>query len=340
MRAKKLILFLTVLLLLVLVAACTTKMVTVSFYADGELCREVRVEKGKKIDYDEIPAVPEKPGYKGVWSDAALDDAVDSDLRIDAVYTINSYTVTFRADGKVVATRTVTMGKTVSDVPAVPEKAGYTGAWSISSESFASLNSDTVVDAVYTRNAVTVTFYKSTFTYNVARVTAGDNVEPNTYYVFTDDYVLTEDTVFVEGKSYFTRTRDYFAVMDAEDGVVVGNVPDPPAQDGYSVKWMKINPTPTGDILTTPDFNNVTESISVVAYPFITISLVDSFTGRSSFVAYDIGETVQSVRPLSATLTDYEFYSWYLDEDLKTPASRSPIRRHSSSLTIMSLPRA
>ena len=329
MKAKKFLFLLTVLLLLLTVAACTTKMVTVSFYADGELYKEIRVEKGSYVE--DIPAVPEKPGYTGVWSDSEL-IGINSDLRVDAIYTRNSYTVTFRADGKVIETRTVTSGKTISNIPDVPAKEGYSGVWSISQTDFSSLTSDTIVDAVYTRLAVYVTFYKDSFTYAVAPVKAGNPVEPNTYYVLTDDYALTEDTVFSEGVTYYTRTRDFFGIMSAEDGKLVGSVPEPPAQDGYSVKWMQINSTPTGDILTTPDFNNVESSISVVAYPYITVSLVDTFTNRSSSVSYDIGQTVSSVRPLAVSLTDYEFYAWYLDEGLKEPASFPCLFSHNVTL--------
>ena len=329
MKAKKILFLFTVFLLLLTVAACMTKMVTVSFYADGELYKEIRVEKGGYVE--EIPPVPEKEGYTGVWSDNEL-AKVDTDLRVDAVYTLNSYTVTFRADGKVIETRTVAAGKSISSIPAVPEKAGYSGEWSISQSDFSSLTADTIVDAVYTRLAVSVTFYKNSFTYTVAPVKAGNAIEPNTYYVLTDDYVLTEDTTFRDGVTYYTRTRDFFASMSAENGKLVGELPLPPAQDGYSVKWMKINSTPTGDILTTPDFSNVENSFSVVAYPYITVSLVDTFTDKNSYVSFDIGQTVSAVRPLAASLDDYEFYAWYLDEEMKEQASFPCLFTHNVTL--------
>ncbi len=329
MKAKKFLFLLTVLLLFLTVAACTTKMVTVSFYADGVLYEEIRVEKGSYVE--DIPPVPEKPGYIGVWSDNELVE-VNDDLRVDAIYTRNSYTVTFRADGRIIATRTVVSGKTISNIPDVPEKEGYSGAWSISQTDFSSLTSDTVVDAVYTRLDVYVTFYKNSFTYAVAPVKTGNPVEPNTYYVLTDDYALTEDAVFQDGVTYYTRTRDFFGIMSAEEGKLVGSLPEPPAQEGYSVKWMQINSTPTGDILTTPDFNNVESSFSVVAYPYITVSLVDNFTNRRSSVSYDIGQTVSSVRPLAVALADYEFYAWYLDESLKEPVSFPCLFSHNVTL--------
>ena len=72
---------------------------------------------------------------------------------------VQTYKVTFVADGKTVKTMNVTEGYTLkdSDYPAVPEKAGYTGAW----QRYTSpVKSNVTVSATYTK---ITTYYKVTF---------------------------------------------------------------------------------------------------------------------------------------------------------------------------------
>ena len=65
-----------------------------------------------------------------------------------------TYTVTFKADGVEVAVVEYTMGDTeLKNVPEVPAKDGYTGAW----ESYTLNNNNIVVNAVYTENEPTET---------------------------------------------------------------------------------------------------------------------------------------------------------------------------------------
>ncbi len=311
MKTKKLLFLLCILLLIVMAAACTTEMVTVSFYADGALYRQIRVEKGGYID--EFPPVPEKEGYKGVWSNEEL-NKINSDTRVDAIYTKSTYSVTFRVDGVVVETKVLDYGKIIADIPDVPEKEGYTGNWNISQDAFAFLTTDTIVDAVYEKIAVTVVFYKNAYDYSLASVRAGQPVEANKYYELQSDFVLTEDTEFVAGKSYYTRARQYYATLYAEDGALTSKIPDPPEEAGHSVKWMRIDSTPTGDVLSTPDFSNITGSFSVVAYPYVSVQLVDEQTERNATVSFEIGETVSEIVPPVTTLTNYKFFGWYTDD--------------------------
>lgn len=78
---------------------------------------------------------------------------VDNDTVIlYATWEINTYNVTFKADGKIVDTQTVEYGKDAV-LPSVPEKDGYTGEWN-SNGKF--ITSATVIEAVYTENSVEV----------------------------------------------------------------------------------------------------------------------------------------------------------------------------------------
>jgi LPXTG-motif cell wall-anchored protein len=57
-------------------------------------------------------------------------------------------TVTFKSEGNADIVKTVSSGGTLTDIPAVPEKAGYTGAWDTTD--FSNITANKVVTAVYT----------------------------------------------------------------------------------------------------------------------------------------------------------------------------------------------
>ena len=84
---------------------------------------------------------------------------------------VQTYKVTFVADGKTVKTMNVTEGYTLkdSDYPAVPEKAGYTGAW----QRYPSpVQSNVTVSATYTKITTyyTVTFVADGFTVKTMQI--------------------------------------------------------------------------------------------------------------------------------------------------------------------------
>ena len=106
---------------------------------------------------------------------------------------VQTYKVTFVADGKTVKTMNVTEGYTLkdSDYPAVPEKAGYTGAW----QRYTSpVQSNVTVSATYTRLTAqyTVTFLADGFTVKTMQVYSG--------YVLKDsDYPSVPEKLRYEG---------------------------------------------------------------------------------------------------------------------------------------------
>ncbi|MBQ4648780.1 MAG: InlB B-repeat-containing protein, partial [Clostridia bacterium] len=132
---------------------------TVTFMADGEVVAEKTVNHGETLT--DIPDVPVKDGYtqlEPVWDITDFSN-ITSDLTVNAVYTLNTYTVTFMADGEVVAEKTVNHGETLTDIPDVPDKTGYdqqTPIWDTSDLS--NIANDLTINAVYTRNVYTVRF--------------------------------------------------------------------------------------------------------------------------------------------------------------------------------------
>jgi len=117
----------------------------VTFMADGHTVDVVLYERGQK-ELHYIPAVPAKEGYVGVWEDFELNN---KDIIVNAIYTPASTTLTatFVADGVVVAQVPFKAGDlALSEVPAVPAKRGFTGAW----ESYTLGVTDITINAIYT----------------------------------------------------------------------------------------------------------------------------------------------------------------------------------------------
>ena len=118
-----------------------------------------------------------------------LEYAYDADgIRTSKTYTVETftqlpdYTVTFTADGTTVKTMTVEDGYTLkdSDYPAVPEKAGYTGAW----QRYTSpVQSNVTVSATYTKITTyyTVTFVADGFTVKTMQVYSGYKLKDSDY---------------------------------------------------------------------------------------------------------------------------------------------------------------
>ena len=95
---------------------------------------------------------------------------------------VQTYKVTFVADGKTVKTMNVTEGYTLkdSDYPAVPEKAGYTGAW----QRYTSpVKSNVTVSATYTKITTyyTVTFVADGETVKTISVYSGYKLKDSDY---------------------------------------------------------------------------------------------------------------------------------------------------------------
>ncbi|MDD4690028.1 MAG: cellulase family glycosylhydrolase [Eubacteriales bacterium] len=108
----------------------------------------------------DIPNVPAKAGYTGTWNVTDFTN-ITSDMTVTPVYTIaqtTTHTITFvDEDGvTVIATREVEDGAALTDIPTVPAKAGYTGAWDVTD--FASITTSMTVTAEYTPIMHTITF--------------------------------------------------------------------------------------------------------------------------------------------------------------------------------------
>ncbi|MCQ2069910.1 MAG: InlB B-repeat-containing protein, partial [archaeon] len=117
----------------------------------------------EKMDYGAVIVAPEAPTMVGhsfsKWIGFKEGMTVPAeDIEFDAEYTVNSYTVTFRADGNIVSSVEMEF-ETEIVTPEAPEKVGYTfSKWIGFTEGMTVPSYNIVFDAEYTVNSYTVTF--------------------------------------------------------------------------------------------------------------------------------------------------------------------------------------
>ena len=214
---------------------------TVTFKADNEIVgTQSYTAENKNIT---VPEVPAKAGYAGAWEQYTL---TTGDVTVNAVYTVVTYTVSFKADGTTVATESYTVENKSITEPTVPEKAGYTAAW----ESYTLTTGDATVNAVYSPITYTITYKADGTTvgmqsYTVENKTIAEPAVPsktgytgvwNSYTVTTGD--ITVNAVYYANK--YTVTFDYDGAtggnatetVKATFDKAIGTLPTP-EKDGY-----------------------------------------------------------------------------------------------------------
>lgn len=137
------------------------KTFTVTFKADGEEDVVRTVDYGDTLT--DIPAVPEKTGKDGRWNVTSFAE-ITSDMEVTAIYSTKVLTLTFVADDVTVRTYEISYGGSFTEIPAVPEKVGYTGAWDTTD--LDNITENTTVTAVYTLKVLSVTYLNGDDTYH------------------------------------------------------------------------------------------------------------------------------------------------------------------------------
>ena len=191
---------------------------TVTFTADEEtIATETYTVEDKDIT---VPAVPEKAGYTGAWE---VYELTTGNITVKAVYTAIEYTVTFTADGNVVATVPYTIEMSTIEEPTIPAKEGYGAKWA----DYTLDGGNKTVEAVYTLGEYTVTFKAdgetvSTQTYTIENkeITVPTAPEKEHYTVAWEAYELTTGDITVNA----VYTAIEYTVTFKADGVQVGDV--------------------------------------------------------------------------------------------------------------------
>ena len=120
---------------------------TVTYMVGEDEVYTEKVEPGKDVVH--VPEVPAKEGYTGKWDHDGKN--ITADTEINAVYTVKKYTVTYKADGKVVKTVEVEHGKDAT-APEIPAKEGYNETAPKWDKDGKNITADTEINAVYTKN--------------------------------------------------------------------------------------------------------------------------------------------------------------------------------------------
>lgn len=127
----------------------TRIMYTVTYTADGV------VVDTQQVPYQgsgAAPEIPAKVGYDQTVPTWNLDGTnITADTEIQAVYTINTYTVTFVVDGEVLDMQTVEHGGDATQ-PTIPEKAGFNDTAPVWNLPCTGITTDVEIHAVYTQN--------------------------------------------------------------------------------------------------------------------------------------------------------------------------------------------
>ncbi|MBR3953364.1 MAG: InlB B-repeat-containing protein [Oscillospiraceae bacterium] len=141
----------------------------VRYYVDGKLYHTQYVNNEQDAIH---PAVPEKEGHTGSWDHDGKN--IKKDTRINAVYEPANCYVYFYVDDEEIAYRRVKYGESVTNVPSIPEKEGYSGRWDKSLNKITAKETD--VYAVYTEREYRVIFYLNGRYCNTQTVKYGENV--------------------------------------------------------------------------------------------------------------------------------------------------------------------
>jgi len=122
--------------------AVEDEVATVTLLADGTVVDTITVKLGNDVV---LPEVPVKEGHTGAWDNDGKN--ITADIEINAVYTLNEYTITFMCENGFYKILTVKHGEAF-EMPAVPEKEGYTVTWD---KVVTAATGDMTINAVYTK---------------------------------------------------------------------------------------------------------------------------------------------------------------------------------------------
>lgn len=298
-----------VLLSIVLVSCSTGPNATrydVKFYADDVLIKSEKVIEGRAAT---APNVPDKEGYDFVGWDKEF-DKVESDLIINAVYEIKTYTVTFKDGETILKSETVNHGGSASapTVESIPGKI-FTG-WD---KEFNLVTSDLEVNALFDdATSFEVSFYDGEVLIEKVTVEFGSAaVAPNSPtkvgYTFVGwDKEFTNVTSDLIVSAIYEKNIYKVTFLDGETELLVIDVehgndavaPNPPTKVGYTfVGWDK-------------EFTNITSNLTVNAVYEKNVYTVTFKDGDTVVDVQEVEHGDDAVAPNPPTKVGYTFVGW------------------------------
>ena len=149
----------------------TVNSYTVTFLVDGKVHKSVAVKYGEEIP---LPKEPKKDGYTfSGWENLPATMPAE-EITVTALFTANSYTVTFVIDGEVYATAQVNYGDAIT-LPQEPVKEGHTfNGWNNLPATMP--KKDITATGSFTVNSYTVTFTIDGEVYATVQVNYGEEI--------------------------------------------------------------------------------------------------------------------------------------------------------------------
>lgn len=171
----------------------------------------------------------------------------DGNATFIAQWSIDEFTVTFKADGKIIGVQTYTVENKEITEPVVPDKTGHTGVW----EQYSLTTGNITVNAKYKPITYTVTFKADnvvvdTLSYTVENKNISEpNVPSKTgYNGVWEKYTLTAENIIVNAVynliTYTVTFNADNAVVGTQNYTVEDKIitePAVPTKTGYSGVW-------------------------------------------------------------------------------------------------------
>ena len=246
----------------------------------------------------------------------------------------SAVTIRFYVDGELFDTYRVEKGGSLDDVPEVPEKSGYKGAWSVTN--FDEITESLQVYAVYTPNEYTISFYvddKLTFTRvgknnrtidSIPEVPAKEGY--NGIWSVTNFSLVRNDTRVdaVYSPKVYVATF-YFEDLGVENTseIVTGsvvNIPTIPVGSyrnfyhaDYSYRWAQKNAD--GEFIPA-QFTELASDQEYYVQRFVTVTLSEADGTPIGKVETDVGTALSTIADPSIEKEEYEFFGWYSDSKL------------------------
>ena len=302
---------------------------------NGTVLKTQTVEEGSSAT---APSNPSRTGYTFTGWDKTFTN-VTSNLTVNAQYTINSYTVTFKDwNNTILKTETVNHGSNATP-PTNPNRTGYTfTGWS---GSYTNITSNTEVTATYTINTYTVTFKDwdnttlktETVEYN-KNATAPSNPSREGYTFsgwdksFTNITTDTTITAQYSIKTFTVTFKDWDGTNLKTENVNYGSSatpPNNPTREGYTFSGWSGN------------YTNVTTNVTITAtYTLDTVYYTVIFVDWDNTVlkTQEVEEGNNATPPSNPTRERYKFYQW--DKDYTNITSDIQIKAlyHANALAI------
>ncbi len=157
--------------MLLIVAGCTSSGIKIEFDVDGgSMVRGITVGSAEEL-INKKPGDPTKTGYVfDAWytdiekaQEFTFDQLPQEDITLYANWNRQTFTVTFSAklesESQYISTvKTVNHGSTLTDIPVVPEKTGYTGSWVYAEGALSNIRASVVIYAKYDLATINMRF--------------------------------------------------------------------------------------------------------------------------------------------------------------------------------------